>query len=70
MVSMGTMKVKIGERTYHVDCCNCGGPAMGTDHSPDCAYVLDLEAAWQAEQEGDSEPDDADCGAWTLGRSF
>jgi hypothetical protein len=23
--------------------CNCGGPAMGTGHSPDCEWVLGLD---------------------------
>lgn len=25
--------------------CNCGGPQMGTDHSPDCEYVLAWDRA-------------------------
>jgi len=24
----------------HKIVCNCGGPQYGTDHSPDCTYVL------------------------------
>lgn len=26
--------------------CDCGGPEMGTSHSPDCAYVLASEDCW------------------------
>lgn len=32
--------------------CNCGGPSMGTDHSPDCQYILAwYDAADQVDDE-------------------
>lgn len=54
--------------------CNCNGPLMGTDHSPDCAVVLEMDdceyhakAEWY-EAHFDDEEDDYDgfcveCGA-------
>lgn len=45
--------------------CNCGGPAMGTDHSPDCKYLLAWDDAveqaddekYLSEQEWDGDKD-------------
>jgi hypothetical protein len=38
--------IDIEGHKYEVAPCNCGGPAMGTDHSPDCQFVLDSEECW------------------------
>ena len=27
--------------------CNCGGPQMGTGHSPDCENILSLDDLWE-----------------------
>ena len=34
--------------------CDCGGPQYGTDHSPDCAWELDVmhrEEQWQEDEQ-------------------
>lgn len=33
------------------DPCNCGGPAMGTDHAPDCAWNLSVLNLWDLFQD-------------------
>ena len=54
---------ELWEKSDHA--CNCWGPAMGTDHAPDCNYLLTWDDAVQdaddeqylSEQEWDGDTD-------------
>lgn len=35
--------------------CSCGGPAMGTDHAPDCATVRSEDDLWSSWREEETE---------------
>lgn len=35
------------KKNWNFSPCNCGGPAMGTDHSPDCDFVRSEEDLWE-----------------------
>ena len=49
--------------------CNCGGPSMGTDHSPDCEHVQALDGTYLTAE--DSVHDQiAEARGWLIVRDY
>ena len=45
---------------YNIKSCNCGGPQYGTDHSPDCAMILDARCIEELIEDEETDRLDAE----------